>query len=89
MLDCRPGADPCAGELCEEAERICLKCLTDADCAEGHACNGASTCEAVAGQAQNRQQQKCILGLNAAGLRVVVAQAQQVGGACRAAQRPA
>ncbi len=42
---CEPGADPCPGFLCREADEACVDCLVDADCSDGDICNGNETCD--------------------------------------------
>ena len=41
---CQPGADPCPGQYCDEANDVCVECLEDAHCDDGLFCNGAETC---------------------------------------------
>jgi hypothetical protein len=77
VLGCSAGTDPCAGEMCDENGDACVECRTDQDCDDGLDCNGAGTCESVPERAQSREQQRCIVRVNAAGLRVMAAQGQQ------------
>jgi CxxC motif-containing protein (DUF1111 family) len=37
-------ADPCPGQLCDEANDVCVDCLGDGDCDDGQFCNGAEVC---------------------------------------------
>lgn len=43
---CVAGTDPCAGDICVEADDECIECEDDLDCEEGETCE-ADVCEAI------------------------------------------